>query len=113
MTSTLKLLIITSAFSCAHIVPNVRFYAEIPFKDCPEGVFVESVTKKTGFVSCEKWTEIRPFMVMVDPEGKKEIFNFWSEGCRNAGEKCIMQMQSVRSVLDTIDRITEAVVKGK
>ena len=54
-------------------IPNVRFYAEIPFTDCPEGVYVESLTKKSGFINCKDWAKKRPYMIMVDPEGKKEI----------------------------------------
>lgn len=78
-------------------IPNVRFYAEIPFIDCPEGVFVESLTHNVGTLDCKAWGEIRPFMVMIDPEGKKEIFSQWSEACRWADkDKCNVQLNSVK-----------------
>lgn len=99
-------------------IPNVTFYAEIPFVDCPEGVYIESLTKKSGFISCEDWKKKRPFMIMVDPEGKKQIFSQWSEACRWAGgKKCNVQLNSVKETVEKIDSIAGAVLqpikKGK
>lgn len=91
-------------------IPNVRFYAEIPFLDCPEGVYVESLTKKQGWISCEEWKLKRPFMVMLDPEGKKQIFNQWSEACRYAEGNCNVQLDSVRKTIETLDGIAEKVL---
>lgn len=93
-------------------IPNVVFYAEIPFQDCPEGVFVESITKKSGFISCEEWKKKRPLMIMIDPEGKKQIFGQWSEACRWAGkEKCNVQLKSVREVVEKIDSIAGSILQ--
>lgn len=93
-------------------IPNVKFYAEIPFTDCPEGIYVESLTKKTGLISCKEWAKMRPYMIMVDPEGKKQIFNQWSEACRFAGKKkCNVHLNSVRDVVETIDKIAGQVIK--
>lgn len=52
-------------------------------------------------------------MIMIDPDGKKEMFNTWSKVCRNAGDKCNMQMNSVREILDQLDRVVEGVVSFK
>lgn len=92
-------------------IPNVKFYAEIPFVDCPEGVYVESVTGKTGLVRCEEWKKIRPLMIMVDPQGKKDIFAGWTEGCRWAGKKCEVQLKSTKTVVDKVDAITSKILK--
>lgn len=92
-------------------IPNVTFYAEIPFKDCPEGVFVESLTKKTGMISCADWAKKRPLMIMVDPDGKKKIFGQWSEACRYAGGDCNVQLDSVRTTVEALDKIAERVLQ--
>lgn len=95
-------------------IPNVRFYAEIPFQDCAEGVYVESLTKKSGLISCQDWAQIRPFMVMLDPEGKKQVFGQWSEACRWAGsKKCNVELDSVKETVEKLDGIAEKVIKLK
>lgn len=86
-------------------IPNVRFYAEIPFTDCPEGVFVETVTRKRGIISCEDWKKKRPFMIMLDPEGKKEVFMGWLEACRWAKGDCNVKLNSVRETVEKLDSI--------
>ena len=92
-------------------IPNVKFYAEIPFKDCPEGVYVESLTKKTGMVKCEDWAKIKPFMIMIDPDGKKEIFGQWSQACRWAGQKkCNVQLDSVKKTVEALDAVAGKVI---
>jgi len=92
-------------------VPNIRFYAEIPFIDAPEGLYVESVTGKTGLIPAEEWAKMRPLMIMVDPDGKKAIFMGWSEGCRVAGKNCNIQLKTVRTTVDKIDAITAKYLK--
>lgn len=93
-------------------IPNVKFYAEIPFQDCPEGVYVEALTKKTGTVSCQEWAKIKPFMIMIDPQGKKEIFGQWSEACRWAGgKKCNVQLDSVKDTVDQLDAVAGKILK--
>mgnify|MGYP000995065653 CR=1 FL=1 len=93
-------------------IPNVKFYAEIPFVDCPEGVYVELVTGKNGIISCEQWKIMRPTMIMLDPEGKMEAFNGWTEGCRYAGKNCVVDMKSVKQTIDKVDGITSKILKG-
>lgn len=105
------MLLMVTACKTANI-PNITFYAEIPFIDCPEGVYVESLTKKTGFISCEDWKKKRPLMIMIDPQGKKEIFGQWSEACRWAGKKqCNVQLDSVKTVVEKIDSIAGSILK--
>lgn len=54
---------------------------------------------------------MRPFMVMVDPEGKKKIFNNWTEACRLAGKSCKVQLQGVKSTVEKLDKLAEKVLK--
>lgn len=91
-------------------LPNVVFYAEIPFLDCPEGVYVESLTKKRGIIPCEQWALQRPLMIMIDPIGKRQIFEQWSEACRWAGEDCNVQLDSVKKTIQTLDSIAEKLI---
>lgn len=96
-------------------IPNVKFFSEIPFQDCPEGVYVETLTKKTGLVSCAEWKKKRPFMIMIDPDGKKEIFNQWYEACRWAEFKdgsCNVKLESVKSTVERLDKLAEKISKG-
>lgn len=96
-------------------IPDVKFYAEIPFQDCPEAVYVTSVTKKRGIVSCEQWKEMRPYMLMIDPEGKKDIFMQWAEACRWAGvnqQQCNVKLKSTREVIEAVDKVTEKFMGG-
>lgn len=92
-------------------LPNVRFYSEIPFVDCPEAAYVDSLTHKTGIVKCEDWKKMRPYMLMVDPEGKKAIMNQWSEACRWAKDgRCNVQLDSVGKTIKILDEIAGAVL---
>jgi hypothetical protein len=96
-------------------IPNVKFYAEIPFVDCPEGVYVESVTKKRGVIGCEEWKKKRPLMLMIDPDGKKEIFAQWAEACRWAGyndQQCNVKLKSTRDTVLGLDKLAGAVMGG-
>ena len=92
-------------------IPNVRFYAEIPFQDCPEGVYVETISKVRGIIPCAEWSKKRPFMVMIDPDGKKEIFTQWSKACRFSGSDCNVELKSVRDTVENLDRIAETILK--
>lgn len=94
-------------------IPNIRFYAEIPFIDAPEGVYVESVSGKRGVIPPDEWAKMRPLMIMVDPDGKKAIFMGWTEGCRYAGKKCTTQLKTVKTTIDKIDQITSGVLRKK
>jgi hypothetical protein len=113
-TLLLSMLLMATACQTATKIPNVRFYAEIPFRDCPEGVFVDSLTKESGLISCDDWAKIRPLMIMIDPVGKKQIFGQWAETCRWAGqENCNVQLGSVKEVVEALDQIAGLVMRGQ
>lgn len=93
-------------------IPNVRFYSIIPFQDCPELAYVESLSKKTGLIGCEESKKIIPFLISIDPEGKKQIFGQWSEACRWAGQnKCNVQLDSVKSAVEALDGVAGQIFK--
>lgn len=92
-------------------IPDTKFYAEIPFVDCPEGVSISVLTRKRTWYSCEEWKKRRPYMVMVDPEGKAQIFQQWYEACRWAGKNCNVQLNSVMNTVQKLDKLTETVLK--
>lgn len=94
-----------------YTIPDVNFYAEIPFVDCPEGVYVNMLSGKRGIIKCEEWKKMRPLMIMLDPVGKAAAFNGWTEGCRFAGKKCEQQMKSVKDAIDKLDAITSQIIK--
>lgn len=50
-------------------------------------------------------------MIMVDPDGKKEIFAGWTEACRWAGKKCEVQLKSTKTVVEKIDSLTSKFIK--
>lgn len=92
-------------------IPNVRFYAEIPFIDCPEGAYIDSLTHQTGIINCKEWKEMRPFMLMIDPTGKKQIMGQWSEACRWANDgDCNVKLDSVGSTIRLLDEIAGAIL---
>ena len=92
-------------------MPDVKFYAEIPFIDCPEGLYVNLLTKERGIIKCEEWKKIRPLMIMLDPVGKAAVFNAWTEGCRYAGKNCEQDMKSAKDAIDKLDSITSKFIK--
>lgn len=109
--NTKKLLLITLLLAISGCktanIPNVRFYAVIPFQDCPELAYVESLTKKTGLLNCEESKKIIPFLIAIDPTGKKQIFGQWSEACRWAQEKkkCNVELESTKKHIQALDDI--------
>lgn len=46
-------------------------------------------------------------MIMVDPAGKKLIFQQWAEACRWAGPDCNVQLTNVKKAIEAIDQLAE------
>lgn len=99
------------ALAACQTIPNVKFYREIPFQDCPEAVYVESVTRKTGLVSCEDYKKLRPFMLMIDPDGVRDIKLDWKKNCRVSGDSCNVPLESVDGALDALDGLAGSIIK--
>lgn len=97
---------------CAHNVPNIKIYKEIPFVDAPEGVYVETVTHKEGLVPAEEWRKKRVFMLMIEPEGWKVIKDQWYKECRKAGPNCNVMVDSIDGLVRKLDKISEGIFGG-
>lgn len=92
-------------------VPNVRVYREIPFLDGREGVYVESVTGARGLIGANDWSQKTPYMIMIDPEGWTAIKKSWYQACRMAGKKCQQEVESIDSVIRSLDSLAESVLR--
>lgn len=110
----ITLLLANSSCNMMTKIPNVRFYSVIPFQDCPELVYIESLTKKGGRINCEDSKKIIPTLLSVDPTGKEQIFQQWSEACRYANKdgkkKCNVELESIRKHVETIDSIARKLI---
>lgn len=95
---------------CATDIPNIRAYREIPFSDGREGVYIETVTHKTGLVSAEGWAKMAPFMIMIDPDGWAAIKKNWYVECRSA-KQCTVTVDSIDNLVKQLDSVAGAVLK--
>lgn len=92
-------------------IPNVRLCAEIPFIDAPEGACIWTVTHKEEIITPGKWKELRPYMLMLDPDGWAAIKKNWLEACRIAGPDCNVQVDSVEKVIRALDALAGAILQ--
>lgn len=93
-------------------IPNVRVYKEIPFIDAAEGAYVESLYGAEGIINAKDWAKMRPYMIMIAPEGWSAIKKEWLEGCRYAGSAdCNMQVDSIDKVIRLLDDIASTVTR--
>lgn len=92
-------------------VTNARICAEIPFLDGAEGACVWTVTQKTELIDAETWAAQRPFMLMIDAKSWTEIKKDWLKACRIAGPDCNVQVESVDSVIKSLDKILSTIKK--
>lgn len=110
--------------ACATKIPNVRVYKPIPFKcatangvvyECPEAVFVDSLTHKEGWLNTKQTAEKIPYWIALDPEGWTSIKNQWYEACRYARDKngCTAQVESVDKLIRLLDDIARQMIKPK
>lgn len=100
--------------SCASSpVPNVKVYREIPFKDAPEAVFVETKSHKEGLITAQQWLSIREVVVCVDDNGWATIKQGWLAACRMAGPDCDVMVNSVDQLVRKLDGIAKTVIQGQ
>lgn len=99
--------------SACSTIPNIKFYKEIPFIDAPEAIYVESVTRKRGMLSAEEYAKKRPYFLMLDPEGVQQIKLNWKRQCRRAEDECNVQLETVGTLIDQLNQMTEEMLKGR
>ena len=96
--SLLSLILINACTLPARIT-DVDICIEIPFLDGPEGACTNSVKGKSYLVSHEKWTKMRPGMLMLDAKHWTKIKLDWLKACRMAkrdgAKKCNIQLKSI------------------
>lgn len=85
----------------------MAIYREIPFADGPEAVYAETLSGKAGVIGPDEYAKMRPFMLMITPEGWLEIKLFIMEQCRRAGASCDTQLNSVSDTLKKLDALVE------
>jgi len=93
-------------------VTNARICAEIPFLDGPEAACVWTVSQKKEFIGAKEWAQKRPKMLMIDAQSWTNIKTDWLKACRKVGAKCDVQVDSVDSVIQGLDKISEKILKG-
>ena len=92
-------------------IPNVRVYREIPFSDAPEAVYVETISGNQAILGPEEYEKVRPYMLMIDPEGWKAIRASWYKACRMAGERCNVTVDSIDEVIKKLDALAGRLIK--
>ena len=86
-------------------------HAEIPFKDAPEAVYVETVTGNKGFINSENWINKRPYMLMIDINDWSKIKKSWLNACRINKDKCNITVKSIDKIVRNLDEIIKRVIK--
>lgn len=94
------------------MVPNIEVYKEIPFIDAPEGVGIETLTRKERLISAEEWAAKQPVLMCVDDKGWAAIQKGWLAACRYAGKECAVEVETVATMIKELDKIAETVYKA-
>ncbi len=92
-------------------IPNVRVCKEIPFIDAPEGACIWSTSHKEELVGASEWAKLRPYQLILDADGWRDIKTNWLQACRAAGPDCKVQVDSIDSLIKRIDSVTGAVLR--
>jgi hypothetical protein len=90
-------------------ITKVEVCAEIPFLDGAEGACHTTVVNTNRLVSKDEWAKERPYMLMIHAKYWTEIKKDWLRGCRLAGPDCNVQVESVDSVIQALDKILKGV----
>lgn len=108
-------LLATALSSCAGSgqVTNARVCMEIPFVDGQEGACMTTVTRKQELIPAPLWKEQRKAMLMIDAKSWTDIKLDWLKACRIAGPDCNVQVQSVDSVIQALDRALKTFPQAK
>lgn len=75
-------------------------------------MWIESETRKTGVLSCKEFAELRPFMLMIDPEGVGAIKQNWAAQCRAGDVSCEQPLESFAESWEMLNDLSEIVLRG-
>lgn len=107
-TLLLSLALLVTACQTAQI-PNVRICKEIPFVDAPEGACIWTVTHKQELIGATEWANMRPYMLMLDDGGWKDIKTEWLQACQMA-DSCNITVDSVDTLIQNLDAIASTIL---
>jgi hypothetical protein len=106
------ILLASVTLSCqSNQIPDVRVCHEIPFLDAPEGACIWSASHKEELISAGAWAKLRPYQLIIDPDGWRAIKTGWLQACRMAGPNCQTQVDSIDSLIKAIDGVASGVLK--
>lgn len=91
----------------------MRVCKEIPFIDAPEGACVWTVTHKEELINAKDWAAMRPYSLILDPDGWKAIKTSWLQACQMAmdqGEACNIEVDSVDQLVRSLDALAGAIL---
>lgn len=109
-TLLLGLALLVTACQTAQI-PNVRLCKEIPFIDAPEGACIWTVTHSQELINARDWANMRPYMLMLDDSGWKDIKTEWMQACQMA-DSCNVTIDSVDTLIQNLDAIAGSILGG-
>lgn len=92
-------------------IPDVRVCKEIPFLDAPEGACIWSKTHREQLIPAKEWAALRPYHLVIDPEGWRDIKTQWIQLCQMQGPDCEIQVDSIDSLIRKLDDLAKVILR--
>lgn len=92
-------------------MPNIRVCREIPFIDAPEGACIWTVSHKEELIPADKWKELTPYHLSLDPDGWAAIKKNWLDACIRAGADCNVQVDTISSAIKALDDLARIILQ--
>lgn len=109
----MRYLIISVIFCCGCStvsIPDIPLYRELPFSG--KALEVYTVSDSYRIVEKTEWENMKPYGLVIMPQGWAEIKKSWLKACAIAGKKCEQQMKLVGDFVEYLDDIFENIHKG-
>lgn len=91
-------------------IPDVPIYKELPFSG--KALEVYTVSDRYRIMTREEWEPMKPYGLIIMPEGWAEIKKSWLKACLIAGKKCEQHVKAVGDFIEYLDDIFEKVYGG-
>lgn len=85
-------------------------YKELPFSG--KALEVYTVSDKYRILEKSEWDAIRPWGLVIMPQGWAEIKKSWLRACLIAGRQCQQHVEAVGDFVDYLDNLFEKVYEG-
>lgn len=109
------LVILCASIACSSkkLVPDIRLYREIPFLDAPEALYVNIASDQEGLLTAEEYEALRPYLLMIDPEGVRDLQLSYIEACRKLGQEaqCSVTANKIQSGIKKLDDIVRKMME--